>query len=127
MKEQCKIIVLSDELSREKIQNTLDKNKCKTIVHVVDVSAIVRIESSFQYIVIWRVDAEKLVNELINRGVQSTKIINLTKYMYEWRNKLISIYQINPDLMSLYISMKKQRVIRRMNCLRRACLIRIVA
>ncbi len=83
VKEQCKIIVLSDELSREKIQNTLDKNKCKTIVHVVDVSAIVRIESSFQYIVIWRVDAEKLVNELINRGVQSTKIINLTKYMYE--------------------------------------------
>lgn len=71
-------------------------------------------------------DAEKLTIELINRGVQSTKIINLTKYMYEWKNKLISIYQINPDLMSLYISMKKQRVIRRMNCLQRACLIRIV-
>ena len=29
--------------------------------------------------------------------------------MYEWKDKLISIYQINPDLMSLYISMKKQR------------------
>ena len=78
------------------------QNKCKTIVHVVDVSAIVRIESSFQYIVIWRVDAEKLVNELINRGVQSSKIINLIKYMYEWRNKLISIYQINP-ILCLYI------------------------
>lgn len=54
-------------------------------------------------------DAEKLTIELINRGVQSTKIINLTKYMYEWKNKLISIYQINPDLMSLYISMKKAK------------------
>ncbi|MCU5158684.1 hypothetical protein OCD67_17810, partial [Bacillus pacificus] len=84
MKEQYKIIVLSDELSKEKIQNTLDKNKCKTIVHLVDVSAIVQIENSFQYIVIWRMDAEKITNELINRGVQSTKIINLTKYMYEW-------------------------------------------
>ncbi len=72
-------------------------------------SAIVQIENSFQYIVIWRMDAEKITNELINRGVQSTKIINLTKYMYEWRNKLISIYQINPDLMSLYISMKKSK------------------
>ena len=30
------------------------QNKCKTIVHVVDVSDVVRIESSFQYIVIWR-------------------------------------------------------------------------
>ena len=30
-----------------KIQNALDKNKCKTIVHVVDVSAIVQIENSF--------------------------------------------------------------------------------
>ena len=109
MKEQYKIIVLSDELSREKIQNALDKNKCKTIVHIVDVSAIVQIENSFQYIVIWRVDAEKLTIELINRGVQSTKIINLTKYMYEWKNKLISIYQINPDLMSLYIAMKKAK------------------
>ncbi|MDG0961901.1 hypothetical protein P6U32_27205, partial [Bacillus paranthracis] len=109
MKEQYKIIVLSDELSRGKIQNALDKNKCKTIVHVVDVSAIVQIENSFQYIIIWRVDAEKLTIELINRGVQSTKIINLTKYMYEWKNKLISIYQINPDLMSLYISMKKAK------------------
>ncbi|MFP3361262.1 hypothetical protein R0K17_28540, partial [Planococcus sp. SIMBA_143] len=79
------------------------------IVHVVDVSAIVQIENSFQYIIIWRVDAEKLTIELINRGVQSTKIINLTKYMYEWKNKLISIYQINPDLMSLYISMKKAK------------------
>lgn len=60
MKEQYKIIVLSDELSRGKIQNALDKNKCKTIVHVVDVSAIVQIENSFQYIIIWRVDAENL-------------------------------------------------------------------
>ena len=39
---------------QERIRNTLDKNKCKTIVHVVDVSDVVRIESSFQYIVIWR-------------------------------------------------------------------------
>ncbi len=93
----------------ERIRNTLDKNKCKTIVHVVDVSDVVRIESSFQYIVIWRGDAEKLTNDLINRGVQSSKIINLTKYMYEWKDKLISIYQINPDLMSLYISMKKNK------------------
>ena len=54
MKEQYKIIVLIDELSGERIRNTLDKNKCKTIVHVVDVSDVVRIESSFQYIVIWR-------------------------------------------------------------------------
>ena len=107
MKEQYKIIVLSDEVSGGRIQNALDKNKCKTIVHVVDVSTIVRIENSFQYIVIWRVDAEKLTNDLINKGVQSKKIINLTKYMYEWRNKLISIYQINPDLMFLYMSMKK--------------------
>ena len=53
MKEQYKIIVLSDELSRGKIQNALDKNKCKTIVHVVDVSAIVQIENSFQYIIIY--------------------------------------------------------------------------
>ncbi|PDY17992.1 hypothetical protein CN520_06555 [Bacillus cereus] len=109
MKEQYKIIVLSDELSGDRIRNTLDKNKCKTIVHVVDVSDVVRIESSFQYIVIWRGDAEKLTNDLINRGVQSSKIINLTKYMYEWKDKLISIYQINPDLMSLYISMKKAK------------------
>lgn len=43
-------------------------------------------------------DAEKLTNDLINSGVQSSKIINLTKYMYEWKDKLISIYQINPDL-----------------------------
>ncbi|MED3119449.1 hypothetical protein P4281_18555, partial [Bacillus thuringiensis] len=109
MKEQYKIIVLSDELSGERIRNTLDKNKCKTIVHVVDVSDVVRIENSFQYIVIWRVEAEKLTNDLINRGVQSSKIINLTKYMYEWKDKLISIYQINPELMSLYISMKKAK------------------
>ena len=75
MKEQYKIIVLSDELSREKIQNTLDKNKCKTIVHLVDVSAIVQIENSFQYIVVWRMDAEKLTNELINRACKVQKLL----------------------------------------------------
>lgn len=60
MNEQYKIIVLSDELSVGRIRNVLDKNKCKTIVHVVDVSDIVRIENAFQYIIIWRVDAENL-------------------------------------------------------------------
>ena len=54
MKEQYKIIVLSDELSREDSKMHADKNKCKTIVHVVDVSAIVQIENSFQYIIIWK-------------------------------------------------------------------------
>lgn len=103
MKEQYKIIVLSDELSGERIRNTLDKNKCKTIVHVVDVSDVVRIENSFQYIVIWRVEAEKLTNDLINRGVQSSKIINLTKYMYEWKDKLISIYLSNKSRAYVFI------------------------
>ena len=75
MKEQYKIIVLSDELSGERIRNTLDKNKCKTIVHVVDVSDVVRIENSFQYIVIWRVEAEKLTNDLINRVCKVQKLL----------------------------------------------------
>ena len=75
MKEQYKIIVLSDELSGERIRNTLDKNKCKTIVHVVDVSDVVRIENFFQYIVIWRVEAEKLTNDLINRVCKVQKLL----------------------------------------------------
>ncbi|MBE5105086.1 hypothetical protein IGI01_07235 [Bacillus thuringiensis] len=109
MIEQCNIIVLSDKLSEELIRNVLDKNKCKTIVHVVDLADIVGLSDSFQYIIIWRADAEKFTNNLIHMGVQSSKIINLTKYMYEWKERLISIYKINPDLMSLYISMKKAK------------------
>ena len=51
------------------------QNKCKTIVHVVDVSDVVRIENSFQYIVIWRVEAEKLTNDLINRVCKVQKLL----------------------------------------------------
>ena len=75
MKEQYKIIVLSDELSGERIRNTLDKNKCKTIVHVVDVSDVVRIESSFSIYSHLERDAEKLTNDLINRACKVQKLL----------------------------------------------------
>ncbi|KFN04433.1 hypothetical protein D0U04_10405 [Bacillus clarus] len=107
MQEGYDIIIMSDEFSGNVIRNLIDRKKCKTILNVESLSDSVFLNTTFHYVVIWGRDAELLSNKLIQFGVESKKIINLTNYMYEWKNRLIAMYQINPDFMHLYIVMKK--------------------
>ncbi|KEK24132.1 hypothetical protein [Bacillus gaemokensis] len=107
MRDEYNIIILSDKFSGSIIQNLLDRKKCKTIVNVESISDSIFSDPAFHYVIVWGTHAAMLSNVLIQSGVESTKIINLTDYMYEWQKRLFSIYQINPDFMNVYTAMQK--------------------